>query len=242
VTARLPTLQRAVRVVCHWGTFIVSAEARRHAKVGPASVWKEKRHFQIHFLREHGLRSEDYFLDIGCGTLRGGIPIIEFLEPEHYVGIDARAEVLDDARAELHAHHLEDKRPRLVATSDLAPLDLGRRFDVIWAFAVLIHMSDEVLDDALDFVGRHLEAGGVFYANVTTEERSDKVWEGFPDVARPISFYEQHAAAHGFSVENLGSLHSLGHAHGHGESQQMLRFTGGRRKDATASPNPGRSS
>jgi SAM-dependent methyltransferase len=224
-SARSSTLQRALKSARHWATVLLSRESRRHAKVGPLTNWREKREFQIRFLRDQGLRPDQSFLDIGCGTLRGGIPIIDFLEPDRYTGIEARAAVLDDARAELREHHLEDKRPTLIASGDLGNLDLERRFDVIWAFAVLIHMSDDVLDGALAFVRRHLADDGSFFGNITTEERRDKSWEGFPDVARPISFYEERARAHGLSVENLGPMRALGHPPGHGAEQQMLRFS-----------------
>jgi SAM-dependent methyltransferase len=224
-SAKASMLQRALKSARHWVTVLLSRESRRHAKVGPLTNWREKREFQIRFLRDHGLQPGQTLLDLGCGTLRGGIPIIEYLEPERYTGIEARPEVLVDARAELREHGLEDKRPSLVANGDLATFDLERRFDVIWAFAVLIHMSDDVLDGALDFVRRHLAEGGSFFGNVTTEERRDKSWEGFPDVARPISFYEDRARAHGLAVENLGPMRALGHPAGHGAEQQMLRFT-----------------
>ena len=204
---------------------LLSPDSRRHSKVGPLEHWREKRAFQIQFLRERGLEPGNSFLDLGCGTLRGGIPIIEYLDEGMYTGIDARPEIIDEARAELRAHHLEDKHPTLLASGDLASQDLGRRFDVIWAFSVLIHMSDEVLDGALGFVGRHLAPDGVFYATVTTEPRQDKQWEGFPDVARPVSFYEQHAHANGLVVEDLGALQTLGHPPGHGAEHRMLGIT-----------------
>jgi len=53
-----------------------SAE-QRHGLVGPARLWKMKRDFQIGFLKNFGLKPDNVLLDLGCGTLRGGIPIIE---------------------------------------------------------------------------------------------------------------------------------------------------------------------
>ena len=216
---------RALRSARHWAAVLFSPDSRRHAKVGPLEHWREKRAFQIQFLRDRGLQPGNSFLDLGCGTLRGGIPIIEYLDEGGYTGVDARPEIIDEARAELRAHHLEDKHPTLTVSSDLATQDLGHHYDVIWAFSVLIHMSDEVLDSAFGFVRRHLAGDGVFYATVTTESRQDKVWEGFPDVARPVSFYEQHARANGLAVEDLGALRTLGHPLGHGAEHRMLGVT-----------------
>ena len=61
--------------------------SERHSLVGPAHLWEIKRAFQIQFLQSVGLTPDQYLLDMGCGTLRGGIPIIKYLEPGHYYGI-----------------------------------------------------------------------------------------------------------------------------------------------------------
>jgi hypothetical protein len=45
-----------------------------------------KRDFQIKFLIEAGLEPEHYFCDLGCGTLRVGLPVIEYLAPGRYFG------------------------------------------------------------------------------------------------------------------------------------------------------------
>ena len=47
---------------------------KRHFLVGPPDKWKEAREIQIKFLKENGLKSKYYLLDLGCGTLRGGMP------------------------------------------------------------------------------------------------------------------------------------------------------------------------
>ena len=64
--------------------FSYTSKERRHAMVGPAKLWKMKRDFQIKFLKKSGLLPKHYLLDIGCGTLRGGIPFIEYLDEKKY--------------------------------------------------------------------------------------------------------------------------------------------------------------
>ena len=72
-----------------------SKEERRHALVGPAHLWEMKRDFQIQFLKAMGMKPEHYLFDIGCGTLRGGIPLISYLHSGHYFGAEVRAEALE---------------------------------------------------------------------------------------------------------------------------------------------------
>ena len=204
--------------------------ATRHGLVGPADLWEMKRKFQIDFLRRAGLRPGHRLLDLGCGTLRGGIPLIEHLEPGGYVGVEIRAEVLEEGRRELEERGLADRRPRLVHCPDLATLELGCEFDFAWAFSVLIHMDDRTLDRAIAAVARHLRPGGVFYANVHLGTVPDGSWREFPLVRRERAFYQAAFARHGLTIEDVGSLPELGHHHPrltpeHQESQRMLKAT-----------------
>lgn len=210
----VPALRRRLRPLAASARWATSRKWRRHALVGPPELWQMKRQFQIAFLLRTGLEPHHYVLDLGCGTLRGGIPIIDHLDPGHYFGVDVRADVLEHGRRELAEAGLTAKEPTLVHAPDLAGVDLGQAFDVVWAFSVLIHLTDEILDDALAFAARHLAAGGSLYANVNVGEGYDGSWEGFPVVGRSWEFYTECAARHGLNVEDVGSLGDVGHHSG----------------------------
>lgn len=198
----------------------------RHDLVGSASLWKMKRDFQLAFLLNRGLQPGHKVVDIGCGTLRGGIPIIEYLDEGNYYGIEAREEALAEARRELEQHRLAGKGAHLVHASDLKALSLPTRFDFAWAFSVLFHMPDEVLDGCIDFVGRQLAAGGSLYANVHIGSRNPKRWKEFPVVWRSLEQYRALGARHGLEVEDIGSLYDVGHRSGRSshDQQRVLRF------------------
>ena len=204
-----------------------SREERRHARVGKPHLWRMKRAFQIDFLRRMGLEPGQHLFDLGCGTLRGGIPLIEFLDPGHYTGVDVREEVLAEARAELAEAGLAHKEPTLVHARDLGALDLGARFDLVWAFSVLFHLDDPALERALVCVERHLASDGSFLFNALVEDggrRDLPRWQGFPVVARSLDAYRAGLARHGLVLRDLGSLASLGHVSGDPEQdgQRML--------------------
>jgi cyclopropane fatty-acyl-phospholipid synthase-like methyltransferase len=202
-----------------------TGKAARHALVGPARLWEPKRRFQFEFLTSHGLRPEHRLLDIGCGTLRGGIPLIEYLEPGHYVGIEARAEVLEEGRNELAESGLTHKRPVLIHAADPEGLQLETPFDIAWAFAVFIHMRDEVLRAYLALVAGFLTERGRFYANVMLGDRVEGEWQGFPVISRPLDAYESWAASCGLTMDTVGQLDALGHHMGTGDRGTMLCFT-----------------
>lgn len=223
-TARMRVLGAGLRIQSRLTT---RASTRRAANlVGKPELWKAQRRFQFEFLTAHGLRPEHRLLDIGCGTLRAGIPLIGYLEPGRYAGVEARAPVLEEGRRELVESGLEQKRPQLIDAADPAQVQLAAPVDFAWAFMVLIHMRDEVLDAYLGFVSRSLTEGGEFYGNVRLGERPEGSWQGFPVVSRPREFYDSLAASHGLIVNDIGTLESLGHRVGVvGDEMMMLRFT-----------------
>ncbi len=207
--------------------FIATEEERRHSLVGSMSLWKMKRDFQIEYLKSVGLKPPHFLLDLGCGTLRGGISIIKYLQKGHYVGIESRKHVLDEGKKELLRYDLNDKEPQLILSDDIATITLNINFDFIFAFSVLIHMEDKILNDCLDFVQRHLKNSGVFYANVNLGEQENGSWQTFPLVWRSLDFYEESGSHHGLIVTDMGTLESLGHHSGSisQDSQRMIRFT-----------------
>jgi len=200
---------------------------QRHALVGPADLWQMKREFQITYLRNSGLQPEHYLFDIGCGTLRGGVPLIQHLDAGRYFGLEIRADVLAEGLLEIKENALDAKRPCLIYGGDLAALRLATRFDFIWAFSVLIHLSDEILDDCLGFVSAQLAPAGSFHANVNVGARREWRWMGFPVTRRPMEFYQSRAEKSGLTVADVGALGELGHISGDpaGDAQRMLRFS-----------------
>jgi SAM-dependent methyltransferase len=223
---------RAVRHVWHRVRYVLAPpQARRHAMSGPVGhleVWEKKRDFQFQFLRSSGLQPHHHLLELGCGTLRGGLPIIEFLLEGHYWGIDVRPVALEEAQKELAEAGLGDKRPELILTGDLSAVKLGRTFELIWAFSVLPHLEDGILRSAFGCVKRHLDEEGRFLATAGIGPPRRKQWMEFPDLARPFEFYAGEAGRHGLHAKDLGVLSNLGHppnvvnAHHH-----MLLFTHG---------------
>ena len=184
---------------------------RRPAMVGRADEFELKRSFQIQFLSEHGLKPGVSLVDIGCGVLRGGLPIIRELDPERYCGIDVRAECIRIAKREVRRGRLSHKKPSLVHCTDLRTLRLDQRFDIAWAFSVLFHLTDDALEDVVAFVSGHLKDNGVFYANANLGVRQDGRWEEFPVRWRTLEQYHTTATSYGLSVEPIGTLESLGH-------------------------------
>jgi len=199
---------------------------QRARLVGPAHLWQMKRAFQIEFLEARGLSPGHVVVDVGCGVLRGGIPLIDYLEPGGYIGFEVRADVLGEAHCELAQSGLAAKAPSLLLAADLATTTLGRPVDLVWAFSVLFHMPEETVDATFAFAANNLAPDGRLFANVNIGDARTASWQGFPVAWRPLAFYQAAAHEHGFELTDLGSLGDLGHRSGVGsqDAQRMLQL------------------
>lgn len=205
-------------------TVTLPKSARRHALVGPPRLWEMKRTFQIGFLQqEAGLKPHHRVLDVGCGTLRGGVPMIQYLDEGQYVGVDVRADAIAQACEELRDHGLSEKDAVLVYAGSLERLELRPRFDYVWAFSVFMHLDDANLHALLAFARRALADGGVFYANANVgRDDQERAWQGFPIVWRTWEELVAAAERAAFTVEDLGDLASFGHKTGTGQDEQRM--------------------
>jgi predicted TPR repeat methyltransferase len=216
------------RLIHRLRLLVHGSAGRRHRLVGSIQSWQRARAFQREFLVAQGMKPEHRLIDIGCGTLRGGIPLIDWLDPGHYSGLDVRADHLAEARRELEETGLASKKPKLVLSEDFSQLEFEPA-DFIWAFAVLIHMSNPVLEECMAFVARHLKPDGTFFATVNVgEEGQPGFWRGFPVMRHPPQFWDELAARHGMHCEDLGSVLEVGNRGDDGalpaDQRRMYRF------------------
>jgi cyclopropane fatty-acyl-phospholipid synthase-like methyltransferase len=201
-----------------------SKYSARHSLVGPGDLWDVKRRFQIEFLKEAGLKPHHRLLDFGCGTLEGGLPLIEYLDQGNYFGLDVRTETLKEACNELEESGLDQKKPTLIHCHDLSSLNFRKGFDFIWAFSVLIHLADDKLEEMLAFAASNLSLSGKILANVRYGDKADGHWRNFPLVSRNQEFYQHTFEKHGLRVRDIGALREFGHiARPRSEKEELLQ-------------------
>jgi SAM-dependent methyltransferase len=190
-------------------------------------LWEEMGTLQLDFLVAQGLRPEHYLLDVGCGSLRGGVHFIRYLEAGHYYGIDRNGERLAAGRdVELPRYGLTEKRPVLERVDGFAVERLGREFDYAFAQSVFTHIPAEDIALCLQKVAPVLVPGGRFYAtyNERTPDGPDRVDRAeLPFDKDPIFRYDFEAlaglaAGTGLDAERIGDW-------GHPRGQLMAVFT-----------------
>lgn len=62
--------------------------------LGGTDVWYKTGNMQLEMLLENGLHKNMKFLEVGCGCLRAGSHIINYLNPYNYYGIDVNKKLL----------------------------------------------------------------------------------------------------------------------------------------------------
>ena len=190
---------------------IKTEEDRLQRMVGPPGVWNESRDFQIDFLRRRGLQSNHSVLDLGCGPLRGGIPLIRFLDAGKYFGIDVRAEVVEEAKRQVCQHKLMQKTPTIVLSDEFGRRELCRwRFEYVWCFQLFYHLEDNLVDDCFRQISHVLAQQGQCYANVNLT-LTEGTWKEFPYVQRSLQFYDSLADRHGLRLHDLGQQREWGY-------------------------------
>jgi SAM-dependent methyltransferase len=206
-----------------------SSEWHRRAVGGK---WDEIGQLQFDFLVGEGLRPEHYLLDVGCGSLRGGVHFVKHLEPGHYFGIDQSAELLAAGESELERAGVTGKHPTLVAGSDFAVGDLGQSFDFVLAQSVFTHLPFNRIVRCVAEVDRVLQPGGRFFATFFASPgprlrieplpiRAGKTFDVLVD--RNPFFYDP--ALFSWLCEGSDLVCEYHGEWGHPRSQHMLVFT-----------------
>lgn len=132
-------------------------------------MWDEIGELQLSVLKAHGLESHHTLLDIGCGSLRGGIRFIDYLNPENYFGLDISQSLLDAGyEVELRNAGLQHKLPRenLVcdADFDFRRFPFGQTFDFALALSVFTHLPLNHFHLCLERLRPSIKDDGRFFA------------------------------------------------------------------------------
>lgn len=126
--------------------------------------WEQIGRLQFEFLKAEGLEPHHHLLDMGCGSLRGGVNFVRYLQAGHYFGVDNRESLIDAGRKELEREGLGEKRPTLLVKGDFAVSHLGQTFEYALAQSLFTHLTFNRIVRCIAEVDRVLQPGGRFFA------------------------------------------------------------------------------
>jgi len=114
-------------------------------------------------LLKNGLYPENKVLDVGCGSLRGGYWVINFLNPNCYYGIEPDQEKLEIGKSKILGREiLEDKKPQFDFNEDFNFNCFNQKFDFVIARSIWTHASKKQIIQMLESFIKTKTKHGVF--------------------------------------------------------------------------------
>lgn len=204
------------------------AQKKHRQAIG--GMWEELGQLQFDFLCRQGLRPEHRLLDVGCGSLRGGVHFVRYLNPGNYYGVDRNASLLKaGAEIELAEAGAAERGAHLLVDEWFAFERFGATFHFALAQSVFTHLPVNDIARCLVNIRRVLEPGGRFFATYFAGPRHG--WSEKQALPCGITTYgdsdpfHYHISLLQYLVEGLGlEVRDLGDW-GHPRQQQMLEFT-----------------
>lgn len=128
-------------------------------------MWDEIGRLQLEFMVSQGLLPYHPLLDVGCGSLRGGVHFARYLRDGHYYGIDAQQWLLDaGVQFELPRAGLGNRRVHLLCRDDFLVSEFGTIFDFAIAQSLFTHLTWNSILRCLCNISGVLGPAGRFFA------------------------------------------------------------------------------
>jgi hypothetical protein len=114
-----------------------------------------------------GLAPHSKVLDIGCGVLRAGYWLIQFLDPHCYHGIEPNRDRLEAGKTFILETDTEKiKQPRFDTNPDFDSGVFDVKFDFFIAYSIWTHASKPQIETMLDNFLRDSKPDAVFLASI----------------------------------------------------------------------------
>lgn len=156
---------------------------RRHV----GGLWDEMGELQLNFLKEAGLRPNHTFLDVGCGCLRAGRYLVDYLDTNNYYGIDVNATLIEQGYKEEFTDALRARLlPRNLLATDRFNIDFDQTFDFAIAQSVFTHIHLNNMKLCLHRVAKAMKPGGSFFVTFFEMDPSAEI-----DEMQGKKFYER---------------------------------------------------
>jgi cyclopropane fatty-acyl-phospholipid synthase-like methyltransferase len=179
--------------------------------------WEKIGLLQKKFLIRKGLKPQNTLLDYGCGTLRAGQHLIEYLDKDCYTGIDISKKVIDFAQDFVNNNtKLVEKMPKLVWNKNMS-LDFEMfkvKFDYIIAQSVFTHLKPEHCEEIIRNIHKIMNENSKFYFTIFTGEQYKE--RNMKDFEYPLGFFEELANKNGMLISDVSNEYN------HPRNQKML--------------------
>jgi ubiquinone/menaquinone biosynthesis C-methylase UbiE len=127
--------------------------------------WLEVSRLQTDFMIKMGLRPEHVLLDVGCGSLRGGVEFISYLHAGNYLGLDSSNRLIQKGiKEELGRRLLKLKSPEFVVSRHFEFEKFSEKPDFAIAHSIFTHLTESDIRLCLEKLRRFVNPGCRLYA------------------------------------------------------------------------------
>ena len=189
------------------------------------SMWEEIGKVQIDFMVSQGLKPDDVFVDVACGSLRAGCHFISYLNPENYLGLDHHRWLIEAGlKHELPKPVRKEKRPEFVISDAFEFGKFTKRPKLGLAQSLFSHLTPDDIHLCLTNLKDAMQPGGHFYATFVPNGVMLGRHENPAESADDLTFeYEAEDILKigreiGWQARYIGDW-------GHPRGQEMLEFT-----------------
>jgi len=133
--------------------------------VGPPKLYDYSAGLQFSILFNLGLCANHKLLDFGCGSLRVGRFLIQYLNTGNYYGIEPREDLVAEG---IKGNHLQElvnhKKPHLRISGDCNMAAFNIIFDYILAYSIFTHMPIVQIRASLKSAYNAMDTNTIFLA------------------------------------------------------------------------------
>ena len=197
-------------------------------------MWDEIGYLQFEFMVQTArLLRHHKLLDLGCGSLRGGVRFVPYLDVGNYFGFDINQSLMDAGYdREIVPAGLAPRLPRsnLIADDNFDFSAFPVQFDKVIALSVFTHLTLNMIRVCLERLAPVVKPGGEFYATYFTVPHNFQMHKPLQHRPGDITTYgfkdpyhyrwkDLHYAAEGtpWKVANIGAFN-------HPRDQHMAVF------------------
>jgi cyclopropane fatty-acyl-phospholipid synthase-like methyltransferase len=137
---------------------------------------------QLELLKRQGCRPDSKALEVGCGRLHAGIPVMQYLDKGNYAGVDPNVWLRETAMKDRRIRRvIAERQPRFLSVDDFDASELHTKFDFVLSHSVLSHAAHWQLETFLRNVSKVLAPGGRIVASIRLAEGNVYGSAGTPD-------------------------------------------------------------
>jgi hypothetical protein len=174
LTSDLPLLRARIQSLAPKPKSALLDEIAGKAKISPPKLnhrqyigghWEKIGQLQYNFLVAHGLMPSHCLLDIGCGSLRGGVHFIPYLDPGNYLGLDRNEALIKcGIKQELNPVLYAEKKPLFVISDCFEFQRFPKRPQFSIAQSLFTHLTEVDISLCLKNLRNFVGLGHVFFA------------------------------------------------------------------------------